>query len=98
MSEEKTKLLNLMKFWLFGTFVIVWAAITAYIGMFTDRDWWVAVKAGFPIWGLTGLMAIVWYFGYRWWLGRKDSSGVGMGMSASGGMGMSDMGGGHEES
>ena len=36
MSEEKTKVLNLMRFWLFGTFVIVFAAITIYIGMFTN--------------------------------------------------------------
>lgn len=71
MSEQKTKLLNLMRFWLFGTFVIVWAAVTAYIGLFTDQNAWVAVTAGFPIWGITGVLCIVWYFGYRWWLGRS---------------------------
>ena len=71
MSEEKQKLLNLMRYWLFGTFVIVWSAITAYIGLFTDRNAWVAIKAGFPIWGITGVLCIVWYFMYRWWLGRK---------------------------
>ena len=37
MSESQVKLLNLMRFWLFGTFVIVWAAITTYIGLFTKR-------------------------------------------------------------
>ena len=71
MSEEKQKLLNLMRFWLFCTFAIVWSAITAYIGLFTDRNAWVAIKAGFPIWGITGVLCIVWYFMYRWWLGRK---------------------------
>jgi hypothetical protein len=74
MTEEKTKLLNLMKFWLFGTFVIVWAAVTAYIGMFTNRDWMMAIQAGFPIWGITGGLTIVWYLFYRWWLGRKGES------------------------
>ena len=73
-SEKKTKLLNLMRFWLFGTFVIVWAAVTGYIGLFTDRDWWVAIKAGFPIWGITGVLTIVWYYFYKWWLGRKEDS------------------------
>ena len=71
MSEDKVKLLNLMRFWLFGTFVIVWAAITGYIGLFTDRNWWAAIKAGFPIWGIAGGLCIVWYIGYRFWLVRK---------------------------
>jgi uncharacterized RDD family membrane protein YckC len=73
-SEKKTKLLNLMRFWLFGTFVIVWAAVTGYIGLFTDRDWWVAIKAGFPIWGITAVLTIVWYYFYKWWLSRKEDS------------------------
>lgn len=81
MSEKKKKLLNLMRFWLFGTFVIVWAAVTAYIGLFTNRNAWVAIKAGFPIWGITGVLCIVWYFAYRWWLGRKPDE-----MMASGEM------------
>ncbi|MEW6567921.1 MAG: hypothetical protein AB1449_07105 [Chloroflexota bacterium] len=71
MSEQKTKLLRLMRFWLFGTFVIVWAAITMYIGLFTNRDWWMAVRAGFPIWGITALLCIAWYVGYYYWLKRR---------------------------
>ncbi|NIS80873.1 MAG: hypothetical protein GTO14_11835 [Anaerolineales bacterium] len=70
MDEEKSKKLSVMRFWLFGTFVIVWAAITIYIGLFTSRDWVAALRAGFPIWGITGILCLVWYFGYRWWLGR----------------------------
>jgi uncharacterized RDD family membrane protein YckC len=71
MSEEKTKLLNVMRFWLFGTFVIVWASITLYIGLFTERDWLLAIRAGFPIWGIVGALCIIWYFVYRAWLMRK---------------------------
>jgi len=71
MSEDKTKLLNLMRFWLFGTFIIVWAAITLYIGLFTDQDWILALRAGLPIWGTIGVICIVFYFGYKMWLGRK---------------------------
>ena len=70
MDNDK-KLMNLMAFWLFGTFIIVWAAITMYIGLFTNRDWFAALKAGFPIWGITAVLCLVWFFGYRWWLGRK---------------------------
>jgi hypothetical protein len=51
--------------------VIVWAGITMYIGLFTNRDWLVAITAGFPIWGITAVLCLVWYFGYRWWLGRR---------------------------
>ena len=73
MSEENVKLLKLMRFWLFGTFVIVFAAITGYIGLFTNRDWWMAIKAGFPIWGITAGACILWYVGYSLWLKRKPA-------------------------
>lgn len=72
MSEQNVKLLKLMRFWLFGTFVIVLAAITGYIGLFTNRDWLAAFKAGFPIWGITAVLCIVWYVGYSLWLKRKS--------------------------
>jgi hypothetical protein len=71
MSERNAALLKLMRFWLFGTFVIVWTAVTAYIGMFTNRDWLAAIRAGFPIWGLTAVLCVAAYFGYNWWLTRK---------------------------
>jgi hypothetical protein len=70
-DSEKTKLLNLMRFWLFGTFVIVFAAITAYIGIYANRDWLLAIQAGLPIWGLTAVLCIVAYFGYKYYLTRK---------------------------
>jgi hypothetical protein len=70
-SEQKTRLLKLMRFWLFGTFVIVWVAITVYIGLFTNRDWFAAIKAGLPIWGITAILCIVWYLGYAYWLRRR---------------------------
>ncbi len=69
--EEKVSLLNLFRFWLFGTFVIVFSAITMYIGLFTNRDPWLALRAGFPIWGITGALCVVWYFGYKWYLNRE---------------------------
>ncbi len=69
--DEKEKLLNLMRFWLFGTFVIVFAAVTAYIGIFSNRNWWLAIKAGFPIWGLSAVLAVIWYYLYKWYLSRK---------------------------
>jgi hypothetical protein len=74
MLDEKTKMLALMRFWLFGTFLIVWAAITMFIGLFTDRDWLLAITTGFPIWGLVGALCIIWYFVYKVWLDRNAKS------------------------
>ena len=71
MSEDKTKLLNLMRFWLFGTFLIVWTAVTLYIGLFTNRDWIWALREGLPIWGIVGVLCIVFYYGYKMFLGRR---------------------------
>ena len=77
MSEDTTKRLNLMRFWLFGTFVIVFAAITIYIGMFTNQDWMMALRSGFPIWGIVAVLCVVWYYGYKFWVGRKKGTGPG---------------------
>ncbi len=85
MSEKKQKLLNLMRFWLFGTFVIVWAAITAYIGLFTNKNAWTAIMAGLPIWGITAVLCVVWYFIYRWWLGRQPDEPMAMDLHTEGG-------------
>ena len=74
MSEDKVKLLNLMRFWLFGTWAIVFAAVTAYIGLFTNQDPLYALRAGAPIWGLTAVLCAIWYFGYKWWLGRSEDA------------------------
>jgi len=73
MTPDNEKKIKLMRFWLVGIFVIVWAAITLYIGMFTSRDWWLAIKSGFPIWGITAVLCIIWYFGYKAWLTRKKA-------------------------
>ncbi len=66
---DDTQLLKLMRFWLFGTFLIVFVAITVYIGLFVG--WANALMAGLPIWGITGVLCVVFYFGYKWYLGRK---------------------------
>jgi len=71
MTPEKERLLKLMRFWLFGTFVIVFAAITLYIGLFTNRDWLLALRQGFPIWGIVAGLCAIWYYGYKAWLTRK---------------------------
>ena len=71
MSEEKQKSAKLFMFWLFGTVMIVFAAITAYIFLFTPTTMMGAIKAGFPIWGLTILAGVIVYAGYYFYASRR---------------------------
>lgn len=70
MSEQQTKTLKLMRFWLFGTFIIVFAAVTVYAGMLTgmailrELNYWLTI-------GVTAVLCVASYFGYQWWLKRK---------------------------
>ena len=71
--DENTKLIYLMRFWLFGTFVIVFAAISAYITLWTGANAMLAIRAGFPIWGITAALCVITYIGYSFYLKRKGS-------------------------
>lgn len=70
--EEKEKKLNLMRFWLFGTFVIIWAAALVYIGgvlglglaIFGTLNFWIAFV-------VTAILCFVWYYLYKWVLERQ---------------------------
>lgn len=72
MSEEKTKLLNLMRYWLFGTFCIVFAAVTATFVLVTGVGFiGEALRGGMPIWGITAVACVAIYFGYKYYLQRQ---------------------------
>ena len=68
-KSDKSKLLDLFRFWCFGTFIIIFAAVTVYIGLFVS--WSEALSRGLPIWGLVVVICLLWYFIYRWYLNRK---------------------------
>jgi len=68
-TTDKTKLLDLFRFWCFGTFIIIFAAITVYIGLFVS--WSAALTKGLPIWGLVAVLCVIWYFAYKWWIDKK---------------------------
>ena len=70
--EEKRKLLKLMRFWLFSTFVIVFVAVNIYAGIFANQDWMLALTKTFPIWGITGALCIIWFFVYKAILKRRS--------------------------
>ncbi len=75
MSEDKERRLNLMRFWLFGTFVIVWAATFAFTYLWiapVGADLMDVVITALPVWVITAVLAVVLYFGYKWWLGRDE--------------------------
>ena len=70
MADEKAKLLGLMRFWLFGTFLILIATVLI-IGFFIpgltkELFFWVGVVA-------TAALCAAWYFIYKWYLGRKEA-------------------------
>ncbi len=69
---EKDKKLNLMRFWIFGIFIIVVAAATIYVGwvagtgtaIFREVRYWIAIVA-------SALICALVYFGYKAYLNRK---------------------------
>jgi hypothetical protein len=71
MTPEMEKKLKLMRFWLVGIFVIVWVAITVFFGLFTNALH--AVQVGFPMWGITAVLCVACYFGYKYWLTHKKA-------------------------
>ena len=71
MSDQE-KNLKLMRFWLIGAFFIIFVAATVYVGsalnvgfeILTTFNYWLAVIIG-------GALCVVWYYIYKWYLGRK---------------------------
>ena len=69
---ENEKKLKLMRYWLFGTFAIVFAALVTYVGLFTNRNAWLAITTSFPVWGITSVLCFIAYFVYKWILNRGE--------------------------
>jgi hypothetical protein len=68
---DKENLLKLMRYWLFGTFIIVFAATFMYAGLFADRNWALALKTSLPVWGITAVLCVAWYFAYKAYAVKK---------------------------
>jgi polyferredoxin len=74
MSEEQLKKIRLVAYWLFATVVIVFGAVTAFITIWVrpaGGTLMQVIRAGFPIWGITALVAIVAYGGYYLYARRR---------------------------
>jgi hypothetical protein len=70
--KDKETMLKLMRFWLFGTFVIVFVAVTIYVGgalgtgllILYEPYFWLSIV-------ITAALCVVWYFAYKWYLDKK---------------------------
>ena len=69
-NDEKIKRLNVMRYWLFGTFVIVFAGVSTYLGVLGIglRSLLVGpIVFGIPmpLWAIVGILCIATYYGYK---------------------------------
>lgn len=70
--NDKEKMLNLMRFWLFGTFIIIFAATTIFLGgalqtgllILQQPNFWFSMI-------ITAALCAAWYFVYKWYLDRQ---------------------------
>lgn len=70
--NDKEKMLGLMKFWLFGTFIIIFAATTVYLGgvlktgllILQQPNYWISMI-------VTAVLCVAWYYVYKWYLNRN---------------------------
>ncbi|MEA3349839.1 MAG: hypothetical protein U9Q82_04385 [Chloroflexota bacterium] len=70
--KDKETMLDLMRFWLFGTFVILIVAATVYTGgvlglgmlIFKELFYWLALV-------ISAVLCVLWYFVYKWYLDKK---------------------------
>lgn len=70
--KDKETLLRLMRFWLFGTFIIIFTTTTVYVGgalgtglmIFRELYFWLAIV-------ITAALCVLWYFIYSWYLDKK---------------------------
>lgn len=71
LDDKSTALLNLMRYWLFGTFMIVAAAVYTYSFVFTEEnDFLEAFKNIAPILGALAVLCFITYLGYWWYITR----------------------------
>ena len=70
-EDKKQNLLQLMRFWLFGTFLIVTIATFAYMYIFAMGNIGQVLRNGWPMWLITLGLCVLAYFGYMFYLKRK---------------------------
>jgi uncharacterized membrane protein len=71
MAEEKQKKLRLMTFWLFGGVMIVFAAVTTYLFLFSGNVWR-ALSSAMPVTLVVAVAAAIIYAVYYFLIYKKD--------------------------
>jgi len=72
MKDQET-MLKLMRFWLFGTFLIVFVSVVVYVGgalgtglaILSQFNFWLAII-------ITAVLCVIWYYVYKWYLERNQ--------------------------
>ena len=70
---EKDNKLKMMRFWIFGTFIIIMTGVTIYIGsvvgtstaIFGEMRFWIAIF-------VSAILCVLGYFAYDKYLDRKE--------------------------
>jgi hypothetical protein len=74
LDEKSVALLNLMRFWLFGTFCIVSAAVYSYATVMVANNnlsgLFEAFKSVAPVLGAVAVLCVFTYTGYWWYIVR----------------------------
>ncbi len=68
---EKEKMLNLMRFWLFGTFLIIWVAATLYLGVVVGLGSLLSMSAYWISILLAAVFCVISYYIYKWYLDKQ---------------------------
>jgi hypothetical protein len=70
--KDQEKMLKMMRFWIFGTFLIVFVAALVYIGgamgtglmILGQLNFWLAFI-------IAAVLCVLWYYVYKWYLNRQ---------------------------
>ncbi len=71
--QDKEKMLKLMRFWLFGTFLIVFVAAIIFVGGALGTG--VAILGQFNFWLafiIAAVLCVAAYYGYKWYLDKNS--------------------------
>lgn len=70
MSDQEK--LNMMRFWLFGTFLIIFVATVIFVGGVLGTGFAILGQTNFWISFIIGaVLCVLWYYVYKWYLGRN---------------------------
>jgi hypothetical protein len=69
-AQEKEKKINLMRYWIFGLFCIVFAAFSVYFGLFLGSSLLTLPAYWFAI-AIAAVLCVAAFYLYKWYLGRK---------------------------